>query len=64
MFSIIALIVAGTFLMACGLHFLLNSDIVFQLMQLSNVNWGVIGFVVLIGGAVVIGSAFAVSKLA
>ncbi|HEX7033123.1 MAG TPA: hypothetical protein VF172_09000 [Nitrososphaera sp.] len=63
MFKVIALIVAGTFLMAFGLHFLLNSGIVFQLIQLPSINWAIIGVVVLVGGAAVFGSAFVVSKL-
>jgi len=63
MFKVIALIVVGTFLMAFGLHFLLDSGIVFQLLQLPSVNWAVIGVFLLVGSAAVFGSAFVVSKL-
>ncbi|MEW6604239.1 MAG: hypothetical protein AB1351_06070 [Thermoproteota archaeon] len=63
MFKVIALIIVGTFLMALGLHFLLNSGVVLQFLQLPSVNWVVVGFIALAGSAAVFGSAFVVSRL-
>ena len=63
MFKVIALIVVGTFLMASGMHLLLNSGWAFPLFQLPNVNWGVAGFVALVASAAVFGSAFVVGRL-
>jgi hypothetical protein len=66
MFKVIALIVVGTFLMAFGLHFLLNADLpalVFPFLQMPNVNWSAVGFVAVIGGITVFGTAFAASRL-
>lgn len=63
MFKVIALIVGGTFLMALGLHFLLNSGIALQFLQMPSVNWVVVGVVALVGSAAVFGSAFVVSKV-
>lgn len=66
MFKVIALIVGGIFLMASGVHFLMNANLpefVFPFFQLPNVNWGVVGFVALVGSAAVFGSAFVVSRV-
>lgn len=63
MFRVIGLIMAGTFLVGLGLHFLMSSGLLLQFLQLPNVNWGVAGFVALAGGAAIFGSAFAVSRL-
>lgn len=63
MFKVIALIVGGIFLMAFGVHFLMNANLVFPFFQLPNVNWGVAGFVALVGSAAVFGSAFVASRL-
>jgi hypothetical protein len=66
MFKVIALIVGGTLLMAFGVHFLMNANLpalVFPFFQLPNVNWGVVGFVALVGSAAVFGSAFVASRL-
>jgi len=63
MFKVVGLIVVGTFLVGLGLHFLLNSGLLLQFLQLPSVNWGVAGLVALVGGAAVFGSAFAVSRL-
>jgi hypothetical protein len=63
MFKVIALIAGGIFLMAFGVHFLMNANLAFPFFQLPSVNWGVAGFVALVASAAVFGSAFVVSRL-
>jgi hypothetical protein len=61
MFKVIGLIVVGLLLMSVGVYSLMNANL--PVLQLPNVNWGLVGFVATVGGIAVFGSAFAASKL-
>jgi hypothetical protein len=61
MFKVIGLIVVGVFLMSFGVYSLMNAN--WPVLQLPNVNWGLVGFVTLVGGITVFGTAFAASRL-
>ena len=61
-----SLIVGAIFMMAFGAYFLMNANLpefVFPFFQLPNVNWGAVGFVTIVGGITVFGTAFVVSRL-
>ena len=64
MYKVIALIVIGIFLMTFGTYFLSIADLPVLQLPKIDVNWGVVGFVAIIGSVVTFGSAFAVSRLA
>ena len=65
MFKVIARITVGIFLMAFGVYFLSVADLSVLSIQFPaiNANWTVVAFVMLVGSAVTLGSAFVVSKL-
>lgn len=63
MIKIIALIVGGVFLMSLGIYLLSVANLPALILPLFNikfpdVNWGLVGFVVLAGSAASFGSAF------
>ena len=65
MIKVMGLIVGAIFMMAFGVYFLMNAnlpELVFPFFQLPNIEWGVVGFVTLVGGITVFGTAFAASK--
>jgi hypothetical protein len=65
MLKVIALIIGGIFLMAFGIYFLSVADLSALAIQLPaiNINWTIVVFVMIVGSAVTLGSAFVVSKL-
>ncbi|AFU59849.1 hypothetical protein Ngar_c29310 [Candidatus Nitrososphaera gargensis Ga9.2] len=66
MFKVIVLIVGGIFLMTFGIYLLTNMDLskfALPFFQLSDINWKAIGFVTIVGGIAIFGSAAVASKL-
>lgn len=63
MFKVIGLIVAGVFLLAFGIYFLSIAEIPPLKIQIPNVNWAIIGFVVIAGSVVSFGTAFVTARL-
>jgi hypothetical protein len=68
MFKVFALIAAGIFLVSVGNYFLSVANLPAFVLPLfdihfPDVNWGAVGFVVIAGGLVSIGSAFVAVKL-
>jgi drug/metabolite transporter (DMT)-like permease len=61
MYKVIALIVAGIILASSGVY--LVSIGAFPILQLPNVNWAGVGFVMVIGSAVTFGTAFIASRI-
>jgi hypothetical protein len=61
MYKVIALIVAGIVLASSGVY--LVSIGAFPILQLPNVNWAGVGFVMVIGSAVTFGTAFIASRV-
>jgi hypothetical protein len=60
MYKIMALVVLGTFLAASGLY--LISVVGFPIIVFPAVNWAAVGFVMLVGSAVIFGTAFLATK--
>ena len=63
MFKVIALIVVGIFLMTFGTYFISIANLPVLQLPKIDANWGVAGFVAIIGSIATFGSAFAVSRL-
>jgi hypothetical protein len=61
MFKVIALMVAGVFLMSFGIYSLSIAE--FPAFQFPSVNWTVVGVVTIFGSIATLGSAFVVSRL-
>lgn len=61
MFKILSLIVAGILSASSGVY--LISIIGFPVLQLPNVNWVIVGFVLIVASAVSFGTAFVTSRL-
>lgn len=68
MFKVMALIVGGIFLMAFGVYFLSVTEFPpfvfpFFSIQLPEVNWAIVGFVVIAGSLASFGTAFVASRM-
>ena len=63
MFKVIGLIVAGVFLLAFGIYFLSVAQLPPFNIQFPNVNWALVGFVVIAGGVVSFGTAAVTARL-
>jgi hypothetical protein len=61
MFKILGLIVAGILSASFGVY--LVSIVGFPVFQLPNVNWAIVGFVLIVASAASFGTAFVVSRL-
>ncbi len=59
MLKVLGLMVVGILLAAYGLYLVSTG---FPIIQLPNVNWGMVGFVLIIGSAASFGTAFVASK--
>ena len=59
MLKVLSLMVVGILLAAYGLYLVSTG---FPIIQLPNVNWGMVGFVLIIGSAASFGTAFVASK--
>jgi len=59
MLKVLSLMVVGILLAAYGLYLVSTG---FPMIQLPNVNWGMVGFVLIIGSAASFGTAFVASK--
>jgi len=59
MLKVLSLMVVGILLAAYGLY-LVSTGL--PIIQLPNVNWGMVGFVLIIGSAASFGTAFVASK--
>lgn len=63
MFKVIGLIFTGVFLLAFGVYFLSNAQLPPFNIQLPNVNWAIVGFVVIAGSIISFGTAFVTARL-
>ena len=63
MFKVIGLIVAGVFLLAFGIYFLSIAELPPFNIHFPNVNWAIVGFVVIAGSIVSFGTAFITTRL-
>jgi sulfite exporter TauE/SafE len=63
MFKVIGLIFAGVFLLAFGVYFLSNAELPPFNIHLPDVNWAIVGFVVIAGSLATFGTAFVVARL-
>jgi len=59
MLKVLSLMVVGILLAAYGLYLVSTG---FPMIQLPNANWGMVGFVLIIGSAASFGTAFVASK--
>lgn len=61
MFKILGLIIASILSASSGLYLISIGG--FPILQFPNVNWAVIGFVLVVGSAASLGAAFVASRL-